>query len=290
MRLIIRNLFGERTGKYKEIKTKDIFSDDIIVKILMLMNKFNTKNKFTFVSVVYSFLERLSYLIPVGVISNYNDLRQIADYLSNSTMNEFFSVIELYSDTLLETVAQSGLYRDYYEFILNFNDLLAYNKIGFKLIFDEEARKTFVEPVFSEKEEENKDIVYALIKDDEKINKYFTDSLNFFAKREFKDSIENAYLTLEKYLKSKTGNQQLDALENFKIFRKKYISNNKGIFSARPDIIEKLVIYIYTIRSEIKAHSDKENFDTNQFLEETTRFQLNEVMICIILLEEMSKQ
>ncbi len=289
MRLIIRNLFGERTGKYREIKTKDYFPENIIVKILMLMNKFNAENRF--VSVVFSFLERLSYLIPVGIIRNYNDLRQIADYLSNSTVDEFFSAIELYSDTLLEIVGQSDPFRkDYYEFIKDFNDLLAYNKVRFKLVFDAQTQKIYVEPVFSEKEEENKEIIYSLIKNDEKINKYFTDSLNFFAKRGFKDSIENAYLTLEKYLKSKTGNQQLDALKNFEIFQKKYISKDKGIFFVRPDIMKKLIGDIYAIRSEIKSHSDKENFDTNQFLEETARFQLNEVMACIILLEEMSKQ
>jgi len=287
MRLIIRNLFGERTKKYKEIRTKDRFSDDILVKILLLMNKYDTYSNLN--RVVPSFLERLSYLIPAGIIKNYNNLGQIGVYLSNSTMSEFFSVIELYSNTLFEIASQSS-YRNYYEFIEDFNGLLAYNKIGFRLVFDEKTRKTYVEPVFSEKEEENKEIVYNLIKNDEKINKYFTDSLNFFAKREFKDSIENAYLTLEKYLKSKTGDHQLDALKNFEQFHKKYISKDKGIFSVRLDIIEKLISYIYTIRSEIKSHSDKENFDTNQFLEETARFQLNEVMAYLILLEEMSKQ
>jgi len=286
MKLIIRNLFGERTKKYKEIKTGDRFTYDIVVKILMLMNRYNASNSFN--SVVPSFLERLSYLFPVGIIKNYDDLRQISNYLFRSTMDEFFSAIELYSDILFEI--EKLRYRIYCDFIEDFNNLLAYNKIGFKLVFDEKAQKTFVEPIFTEKEEENKEIVYNLIKNDEKINKYFTDSLNLFAKREFKDSIENAYLTLEKYLKSKTGNQQLDALKNIEIFQKKYISKDKGIFSVRPDIIKKLISDIYTIRSEIKSHSDKENFDTNQLLEETARFQLNEVMTCIILLEEMSKQ
>jgi len=286
MKLIIRNLFGERTKKYKEIKTGDRFTYDIVVKILMLMNRYNASNSFN--SVVPSFLERLSYLFPVGIIKNYDDLRQISNYLFRSTMDEFFSAIELYSDILFEI--EKLRYRIYCDFIEDFNNLLAYNKIGFKLVFDEKAQKTFVEPIFTEKEEENKEIVYNLIKNDEKINKYFTDSLNLFAKREFKDSIENAYLTLEKYLKSKTGNQQLDALKNIEIFQKKYISKDKGIFSVRPDIIKKLISDIYTIRSEIKSHSDKENFDTNQLLEETARFQLNEVMTCIMLLEEMSKQ
>ena len=88
---------------------------------------------------------------------------------------------------------------------------------------------------------------------------------------------------MEKYLKFKTGNHKIDAIKNFPEFQKKYPFKERGIFSLRPNIIKDKISLIYSIRSELKSHSDKETFDTNQFLEETARFlkqkSINEVGI-----------
>ena len=296
MRAIIRGLFGERTKKYKETIAVDYFSKDLILKILQLMDRYNISYEPLSLSmnnqkitVVNLFLNRLSFLIKTGIINNEYDLNQLYDHLTNSNLNHFFLVIELYAKTLFEISEKDGNMDAYFIFIEEFNNLIAYNKVQFKLVFDENLNRAHIEQINSEREEENKKTIYGLIKNEPKVNEHFTKALDEYAKREFKDSIENAYLTLEKYLKIKTGNHKLDAQRNFPEFQKKYPFKKSGIFSTRPNIVKDKISLIYSIRSELKSHSDKEIFDTNEFLEETARFQLNEVMTCIILLGELSK-
>ena len=80
-----------------------------------------------------------------------------------------------------------------------------------------------------------------------------------------------------------------EAAEHYKEFKKKFSFSNKCIFSIRNDIIKNKISVIYSIRSVIKSHSDNETFDRSKFLAETARFQLNEVMNTIILLDNLSQ-
>lgn len=305
MRLIPRGLFKERKDNTRS--EKDYFSQDIRTKILMLFNDFDLNQLDTSSVAVLGgsyrndclelMKSKLKYLVDIKYINNFEK------FFLCCSINDLFSCVELYTECMQEIIerykrhqsSKPFLMRSYdisnilITFVKSFNDLLDYHKIPYQFAYNKVIDKLFIEKKFNEIEEENKEKIYELIKNEPKINEYFTQSLGNYAKREFKDSIENAYLTLEKYLKFKTENHKLDAVKNLPEFQKKYPFKERGIFSIRPNIIKDKISLIYSIRSELKSHSDKETFDTNQFLEETARFQLNEVMTCIILLEELSK-
>lgn len=305
MGLIPRGLFKER--KDNTNSKEDYFNQDIKTKILMLFNDFDLNRLDTSSVVVLGgkyqndclelMKSKLKYLIAIGDVNNFEK------FFLDCSINDLFSCVELYTECMQEIINRYEqhqknelfLTRKYdtdnimVGFIKSFNDLLDYHKIPYQFKYNEAINKLFIERKFSKIEEENKEKIYELIKNELKINEHFTWALGNYAKREFKDSIENAYLTLEKWLKFKTGNHKLDAVKNFSEFQKKYPFKEKGLFSNRPNIIKDKISLIYSIRSELKSHSDKETFDTNKFLEETARFQLNEVMNCIILLEELSK-
>ena len=305
MRLIPRGLFKER--KDNTHSEKDYFNQDIRTKILMLFNDFDLNHLDTSSVAVLGgnyqndclnlMKSKLKYLIDVKHISNFER------YFSSCNVNELFSCVELYIVCMQELIVRYENHQRNHSFrmggyetsniiagfVKSFNDLLDYHQIPYQFTYNKVLGKLFIDKKFSESEEETKEKIYEIIKGEPKINEHFTQSLGNYAKREFKDSIENAYLTLEKYLKFKTENHKLEAVANFPIFQKKYPFKEKGIFSVRPSIIKDKISLVYSIRSELKSHSDKETFDTNQFLEETARFQLNEVMNIIILLDNLSK-
>lgn len=294
MRAIVRKLFGERTQKYKNEKANGIFSRDISIKILQLIAKYNVSNESPFhlyeskIATVPIFLERLSYHVPSGIIGNSWDLNQIVDFLSNCDLSKYLDILELHINTLFEVCSRLNGTKYCFVYLEEFNNLMGLYEIPFKLVFNEELSRAHIEKIESEVEEENKQLIYSITKHYPKVNEYFTNAISEQAKNNYPESIDNAYLTLEQYLKNKTGNQKLDANKNYSEFRKKFSKNYKGIFKVRDKIIESKINTIYDIRSEIKAHSPKGTFDTTEFLEETARFQLNEVMTCIILLEQLS--
>lgn len=295
MRAIIRKLLGERTGKYKSDKANKVFSPDISTKILRLFNKYNANNGSRFelgfepkIATIPLFLERLSFHIPEGTINNLHDLSPLVKFLFNCDLSKYLDVLELHAHTLFEISSRLNQSQYFGEYIVEFNNLMAVYGIPFNLVFNEKLNQTHIEEINSEMEEKNKKAVYTIIEGNPKINEYFTNALNKYAKKEFPESIDLFYLTLEQYLKEKTGNSKLDASKNYAEFRKKYSKNYKGIFKVRTKIIEDKIDTIYGIRSEIKAHSPKGTFNTDEFLEETARFQLNEVMTCIILLEQLT--
>src|SRR3989338_10124094 len=304
MKLIPRGLFKER--KDSTDAEKDLFSQDIRTKILMLFNDFDLNHLDTSSVAVLGgsyqndclnlMKSKLKYLIDISYINDFEK------FFLRCSINELFSCVELYVNCMQDIIGryeqhrmESFRIRSYdtnnliFSFVKAFNDLLDYHKISYQFTYNEAINKLFIEKKFNEVEEENKEKIYELIKNEPKINEHFTQSLGDYAKRKFEDSIENAYLTLEKYLKFKTGNHKLDAEDNYKEFQKKFSFSNKGIFSIRNDILKNKISVIYSIRSEIKSHSDKETFDRSKFLAETARFQLNEVMNMIILLEDLSK-
>ncbi|MBU0532645.1 hypothetical protein KKB44_04075 [Candidatus Micrarchaeota archaeon] len=304
MELVPRGLFNERKGTAQS--GKDYFTRDIRTKILMLFDDFDLNHLDTSSVVVVGgsyrnsclrlMKSKLKYLVDLGHIDKFEE------FFLSCTLNELLSCVELYTKCMEEIISRyeqherTKLYSRGYDtsqllvtFVKSFNNLLAYHKIPYHFVYNDVLDKLFIEKQFNEVEEEVKEKIYEIIKNEPKINEYFTQSLGDYAKREYKVSIENAYLTLEKYLKVKTKNHNLDAVRNFVEFQKKYSFNEKGIFSVRPDIIKNKISLIYSIRSELKSHSDRETFDTNKFLEETAKFQLNEVMNCILILEDLSK-
>lgn len=296
MRAIIRKLFGERTEKHKDKAAKRVFSKDMSIKILQLIARYNITNKDQASVILYNeietralFLERLNYHVPVDTIANFYDLNQIINFLDNCTLSKYLDVIELHALTLFEVSLRLNMQQYFFEYIDEFNNLMGLYSIPFKLVFNEQLNKVHIEEINTQIEENNKQDVYSIIKDESEVNKYFIDAITDYAKKRFPESIENAYLALEQYLKDKTGNKRLDASDNYVEFNKKYSKNYKGIFKVRPKIIKDKIDCIYGIRSEIKGHSPKGTFNTQEFLEETARFQLNEVMACIILLEHLTR-
>jgi hypothetical protein len=305
MRLIPRGLFKERKDNTQS--EKDFFNHDIRTKILMLFNDFDLNHlDISSVAVLGGsyrndclelMKSKLKYLIDAKHINNFES------YFFGCSINEIFSCVELYTECMLGIIekyerhqrSEPFMSRRYdtdnimVTFVKSFNDLLDYHKIPYQFSYNNVLNKLFIDRKFNEIEEETKEKVFEIIKSEPKINEHFTQSLSDYAKKNFKDSVENVYLALEKYLKFKTENHKLDAVKNFPEFQKKYSFKEKGIFSVRPNIIKDKISLIYSIRSELKSHSDKETFDTNKFLEETAKFQLNEVMNCIIILEKLSK-
>ena len=304
MKIIPRGLFKER--KDNTNLEEDYFGQDIITKILMLFNDFDMNQLYTSSVAVLSgsyqndclqlMKSKLKYLIDIKHIKDFEI------YFISCNVNEIFSCVELYTECMQEVINRYEQHKrtmyltqgyDTSNIIINFikafNDLLDYHKISYQFTYNKVIDKLFIEKKFNEIEEENKESIYELIKNEPKINEHFTQSLGDYAKRKFKDSIENAYLTLEKYLKFKTENHNLDAGDNYKEFQKKFSFSNKCIFSIRNDIIKNKISVIYSIRSVIKSHSDNETFDRSKFLAETARFQLNEVMNTIILLDNLSQ-
>ncbi|MCH7568708.1 MAG: hypothetical protein IIA87_04780 [Nanoarchaeota archaeon] len=293
MERIIRGLFGER-GHIHKGRTKDFFSSDNISKVIRLMTLYSINENVPLQGQIIStplFLERLSYHLPEGKISLFGEINQLHNYFLNSDLNDFISTTELFIQTIKE-ICEENLNNNYGHlngFILEFNSLLALKTIPFRV--EVIKNKIFVDRINSPKEEENKKKIYEIISSSDFLdaNNHFTNSLINFAKKDYPESMEEAYLALEKYLKIKVGNSILDAPKAYAQFRKLF-NVERGIFKNHSDKIKNKIDFIYTIRSEIKSHSDKETFDRKDFLEETARFQLNEVMALIILLDDFKKK
>ena len=214
-------------------------------------------------------------------------------FKKSSSLNDFLSTIELFTKTLYEECADLSLhnYPHIFNFIQEFNDLLAIKTIPFRIEHNEKSGKIFIDRINSPLEEKNKREVYSVLQDDnlKEADVHFTDSLIHFAKKKYPESMEEAYLALEKYLKIKVENHKLDAPKAFSEFKKNF-NIERGIFKAHNQKISDRIDFVYTIRSEIKSHSDKKTFDRKDFQEETARFQLNEVMNLIILLDSFNER
>ena len=120
------------------------------------------------------------------------------------------------------------------------------------------------------------------------VNEHLTNALKSHAKGKFPECIEESYLALEKFLKVKTGNHSKDAVGNYKDLQKEEF---KGIFTL--DEMKTKIKYqidtIYGIRSKIKSHSSTEKFNRKEYLEEISRYQLNEVVNVCIILDKIEK-
>jgi len=290
---IIRGLFHERENIQKG-KTGDFFDNDLSSKIIRLMISYSIDQEIGFRAHIQStpiFLERLSYQLPEGEIKNFYDLTQLHNYLINSNLNDFLSIMELFIQTIHEICGNHlrGNYDILNGFISEFNNLLALKIVPFRI----EVRKDriFVNRINSPREEENKKKVYEIINSQQfsETNIHFTNSLVHFAKLTYPESIEESYLALEKYLKIKIKNHKLDALRSYADFKKSF-DVERGIFKTNHDKIKEKISFVYKIRSEIKSHSNKNLFDRKDFLQETARFQLNEVMNLIILLDSFKEK
>lgn len=293
MKKVIRGLFGERQN-IQEGKTTKFFSSDNLSKIIRLMLTYSIDEDVPFQVPIRStplFLERLSYHLSEGKIKNFYDLSQLHIYFFGSNLNDFLSTIELFIQTLKEICDNNFNHNYSYlnNFILEFNNLLALKTIPFRIEIIKD--KIFIDRINSPKEEENKRKVYGIISSPDflEVNKHFTNSLINFAKRKYPESIEESYLSLEKYLKIKTNNHKLAVLKSYAEFRKLF-NIERGLFKIHKEKIKDRISFVYTIRSEIKSHSDKKVFDREDFLEETARFQLNEIMNLIILLNSFKKK
>lgn len=297
MRRIVRGLFEERSKK-EEGKTSEFFDEDSLSKIVRLMQQYsideNVVWKSKTVKTIPNFLDRLAYQLPNGSIKDYYDLSQLISLFKKSlSLNDFLSTIELFTQTLYEECADLSMqsYPHFYIFMQEFNDLLAIKTIPFRIEYNEKLGKIFIDRINSSLEEKNKRSVYVILRDDtfREADTHFTNSLIHFAKRKYPESMEEAYLTLEKYFKIKVENHKLEVNKSYLEFKKKF-NIERGIFKAHSQKISDRVDFVYTIRSELKSHSDKKTFDREDFQEETARFQLNEVMNLIILLDSFKKK
>lgn len=288
MNRIIRGVFNER-NKQEEGKTAEFFNEDSLSKILRLMNQYSFNENVILkgsVNTVENFLNRLSYLLPDDALTKVYDLNGLKNYLLKSNLNEFLSIIELFILTIKDEC--DYYFYNHYDslnvFITEFNNLLSIRTLPFRIEVVKD--KIFIGRINSLQEEENKNKVRILLKESEfnEADEHFTNSLINFAKRNYPESIEEAYLSLEKYLKIKIGNHKLDAPDAYAEFKKKF-NVERGIFKVHQQKVKERIDFIYTIRSEIKSHSDKKTFDRTDFLKETAKFQLNEVMNLIILLD-----
>jgi len=289
---IIRGLFNERE-KIAEGEIDEFFNNDNLAKILRLMQAYSINSEVGFIGRVQSipiFLERLSYHFSEGKIKDFYDLSQIYNLFINSNLNEFSSIVELFVITLgeLETQHFRGA-NITNKFMEEFNNLLAIKTIPFRL--DVIKDKIFLDRINSPREEEMKKEIYELINSTNfnEVNIHFTNALINFAKRDYPESIKESYLALEKYLNVCIGNHKLDALKSYEEFEKKF-DVERGAFKIYHKKIKEKIGLVYNLRSDISDHSDKEIFDRKDFLEETARFQLNEVMNLIILLDSFKKK
>ncbi len=294
MMRILKSLFNDRKIKEKGL-TKDFFSEDIISKMLRLMDQysFNIDEYFNKVNTVANFLDRLSFQIPEEDLKNSYELMQLKNYLKKSNLSDGLSLIELFATTLFEecfSFTPQNI-NNINNFMKELNNLFSVYKIPFQLIYKKESSKFFMDRINSPKEEENKKKIYEIIDslNSSEVNEHFTNSLVNFAKRKYPESIEEAYLSLEKYLKIKINNHRKDVLKSYIEF-KKLFNIERGLFKIHNQKIKERIDFVYTVRSDIKSHSDKELFDREDFLEETARFQLNEVMNLIILLNSFKKK
>lgn len=296
MRRIIRNLFLERK-KIEEGKTIKFFTVDILIKIIRLMHTYSLNARVMFqeriIQTIPNFLNRLSYHLSEGKIKNEYDLFQLKEFFESSSLTEFLSTIELFIQTLYEECIELEIssYPQVYHFVDELNNFLAMKTIPFRIEFNQNLNSFYIDRINSGMEETNKKEIYKILEDQEfnEANEHFTNCLIYFAKRNYPESIEEAYLTIEKYLKIKVNNHRLDATKSFLDF-KKIFDLDRGVFKIHKDKIKERVDLIYIIRSEIKSHSDKKTFDRTDFLEETARFQLNEVTNLVILLNHFERK
>lgn len=292
MKRVVRGLFEERPSK-EEGKTNDFFDEDALHKIIKLMNQYSIDEHVVWagrtVKTRPNFLDRLSYQLPHGSIKNDYELFQLVEFFKKSNLNIFLSSIELFAQTLYEECAglSTHSFPHFGLFVDEFNNLLALKTIPFRIEISND--KIFIDRINSPFEEKNKREVVSILKSEEfgESEAHFTNSLINFAKRKYPECVEEAYLTLEKFLKIKVNNHKLDAPDTYSEFKKKY-QTERGIFKIHHQKIKERIDFIYTIRSEIKSHSDKKTFDRGDFLEETSRFQLNEVMNVILLLNSFN--
>lgn len=295
MKRVIRGLFEERDKK-EEGETISFFDEDSLHKIIRLMNQYSIDENVVWanktVKTIPNFLDRLSYQVSHDAIKNYYELSQLIKIFMKSSLNDFLSSVELFVQTLYEECVDLGIrnYTNPYLFVQEFNDLLALKTIPFRIGMTENG-KIFIDRINSKVEEENKQIVYKILEGEEfaEANEHFTNGLIHFAKRNYPNSIGEAYLTLEKYLKIKVNNHNLDVNKAFIEFKKMF-NLERGIFKTHEQKIKDKIGFVYTIRSELKSHSDKKTFDRKDFLEETSRFQLNEVMSLVILLNNFEEK
>lgn len=288
MRRVVRGLFEERPSK-EEGKTNDFFDEDALHKIIKLMNQYSIDEHVVWagrtVKTIPNFLDRLSYQLPHDSIKNYYELSQLIEFFKKSSLNIFLSSIELFAQTLYEECAglSTHSFLHFGLFVDEFNNLLALKTIPFRIEISND--KIFIDRINSPLEEKNKREVISILKSEKfgESEEHFTNSLINFAKRKYPECVEDAYLTLEKFLKIKVNNHKLDAPDAYSEFKKKY-QIERGIFKIHHQKIKGRIDFIYTIRSEIKSHSDKKTFDRKDFLEETAKFQINEVMNIILLL------
>lgn len=300
MKFIERGLFSERKEKVVNNNIYSYFSDDLIQKILVLMRANNYSDE-PFPSVyrpgnrVLDLLcAKIVFLLPFDKFSAGGP-DQIIDniykyILKHKELIFFIDVIELYCRCLFEITKNQQYY--YFNFLGDLNSLLELNNCKFYVTNEGYSPKMLSKD--SPIEEHNKAQVYVLLRDDkfEKVNEHFNKSLIEYSRKtneSLKESIEQSCLALEKYLKIINNNQNLDAPHTFTELKKKSSTQFRGIFRIYPDLVGKKIDDIYTIRSKIKSHSSEDKFDENEFLDETARFQINEVMNCILLINDLLK-
>ena len=279
IRKIFRDLIDERKPELKDIPVTKYFTDDNIIKTIKLMGKynFNTGGGFgglQYLEVIEVFLEKLEFEIPSNIKLDKYDLSPLFDYIYKENV-------------LLGIVVERQLnFNCFSDFMKDFNNFYDKNSISFKLHFDDKNLKCLVLKKENKIEEINKDEIFELLNENkyESVNTYFTNALKDYTKGDYKDSIENSYLALEKLLKILTNNHSKDANSSFKEFQNANADKFKGIFSVRKGELKNKIAFVETIRSEVKSHSPKEQFNTDEFLNETARYQINEIMNLILIL------
>lgn len=286
-------------------------------KTLQLFAEYDDNKLLGNQSIVNKFLHSLYYIsTETNVIRNFNELRQVKDYLRENpnyalSSKKYFEVVILYLRTHLDFYKDFANFNNSIDLANKLNALYQFHNIPFKIQFiplkhnrqiitKKTAKRNdvydydiHIEPVFTEIEEENKSKFKEIVQDNNlvKVNEHLNQSYDAFVKNDYETSIKQSYLVLEKLLKELVDNHQLDVVKLFPEYQKKYLDSNSSIFGTS-EIKGKLktqINMIYAFRSKLEAHSDTETFDKNSNLYEVARFQLNEVINLSILLWELAK-
>lgn len=292
MKAVIRGLFTERKKDADEEPSAEIFGDDITLKILQLIYKYNPEIKPSWwdrtpnYGVIKLFLERTSYIVNAGIIQNLYDLKQIDTYMCNCKLGKYFDIVELHANTLLELSRTINNLQSLQDYLEDFNNLVELNNIPYKLVFNKELQTVRIEKVDSKLEEENKSLVYQIISNTKysEANEEFSNALKSYARSDHENSIKHAYKTLEKFLKITIDNHKLTADQAYPKFSKKY-GPFPGVFNLRGETLKKKISSIQTIEAKCSGHTSTGEINHKEFLAETARYQINEVVNTILLLD-----
>lgn len=294
-----------------------IIPEHIENKTLQLFLEHNDSKIIGGESVIRRFLRSLYYISPkTGVFKNFEDIKQVKWHLREYSEDileskKYFEIVVLYLRTHLNFTKEFQNFESFLELVNELNTLYKFHRVPFKIdvfaiqnngrIITKKTRRSNIvnyeikiSPIFSDDEERNKLLLKKLLGEFkfDQVNNHLNNAQKYFVSNDYKSSIKESYLALEKLLKELVENHSLATDKLFPEFQKKYLDVENSIFglSEVKGKIKSQINMIYSFRSKLDSHSHTEDFDNTLRLYQVARFQLGEVVNLCILLLELSKK